>query len=118
MVLISPPTIIPNALHTPGDIHRTRPPERLAVVQRLEGGQLRRVALHEVRELHEHLSARVAGGVEAPDGVEGLLGGFDGEVNVGGGADGDGGDGFAVCCEENVGSEKDCLNWFRETYLG
>ena len=47
------------------------------------------MGLHDVGELVEERSALGAGGVEAPSCVESLLGRFDGEVDVLGGALGD-----------------------------
>lgn len=52
------------------------------------------MGFHEIGEGEEEASALGAGGVEAPDGVEGGLGGGDGEVDVFLVTEGDGSDCF------------------------
>jgi hypothetical protein len=67
----------------------------LAVVERLDRGEDVEVALHELGDLDEVLAPLKAGAVGAPGGVEGLVRGVDGHLDVGGETLGDGGDGLA-----------------------
>jgi hypothetical protein len=58
--------------------------ERLAVVQGLDRGENVDVALDELGDLDKELAALEARAVEAPGGVEGLVGGVKGELDIGG----------------------------------
>ena len=80
--LVSPAGVVANALDGVGDVGALGPVEGLAIVEGLEGGELVDILLHEVGELVHEARAVVAGGVEAPCGGEGLVGSFDGEVDI------------------------------------
>lgn len=86
--LVGPPAVVPDAADDGADV-APRHVDGLAIVERLDGGELLRVGLDEVGELQQQATA-LAGGGGPPGALEGLAGGGDGRVDVllGGLADG------------------------------
>jgi hypothetical protein len=78
--LIRPSAIVPQAAGAGANIALCKR-QRLAVVQRLDGGELQQVALKQVRELDQHAAA-VARADLAPGALKGVARGLDGEVDI------------------------------------
>ena len=104
--LVRPAGVVADGADRSLDIRFPRPAKRLAVIERLEGSELVRVRLNELRELVEELAALEAGAIETPDGVERLLRNLDGDVDVLGGSLGHLGDDFAVGRVDHTGEQK------------
>jgi hypothetical protein len=66
------------------------------VIESLEGSELISVGLYQVSKLVEEDAAARTGGVQAPDGVEGILGSLDGGIHILWGGFRDGGDDLSV----------------------
>jgi hypothetical protein len=96
VVLVRPAGVVPDGVDRERDIGAARPGERLAVVERLERGEVVRALLHEVREAVQELAALRAGRLQAPLGLERVPSDLDGAVDVRGRALGHFADDLAV----------------------
>ncbi len=107
VVLVSPTTVVAEVGGDGSDIEALGNGESLAVVERLDSGELVNVLLNEVGELHKKLATSITGRVLTPDGLESLTSGLDSDIDILGGSLGDltnlfsggrvdGGEGLAV----------------------
>lgn len=78
--LVGPAAVVPQAAGDGADVALGHG-KRLAIVERLDGGEHVQVLLDKVGELGQHDAALLRGGL-LPDAIEGFAGGLDGYVDV------------------------------------
>lgn len=84
-MLITPAAVVAKSLCGLLDVKALCDCSGLAIVECFEGGEFVCVLLDQVGELHEELAAFCCGDFETPFGLERVVGGFDGAIDVFGG---------------------------------